>query len=104
MSSPSLVCLSLTPNLRCVGFTPGQLEALIIPPVIEVVISLLFIYLYSGPGRQVFESFWGSQSFHLVRQAGANSPCSGRHFVFRMVTAGHVVARGPRSADFFACF
>ncbi|KAG8216074.1 hypothetical protein J3R82DRAFT_8074 [Butyriboletus roseoflavus] len=45
MSSLSLVCLSLTPNLRCVGFTLGQYKALIIPPVIEVIISLLFIYL-----------------------------------------------------------
>ncbi|KAH0831207.1 hypothetical protein J3R83DRAFT_13786 [Lanmaoa asiatica] len=45
MTQLSTVCLSLTPNLRCVSFTLGQSEALIIPPVIEVIISLFFIYL-----------------------------------------------------------
>ncbi|KAF8548293.1 hypothetical protein OG21DRAFT_1564865 [Imleria badia] len=47
MNQLSLVCLSLTPNLRCVGFTLGQSEALIIPPAIEVILSLFFIYLWA---------------------------------------------------------
>ncbi|KAG9307980.1 hypothetical protein JVU11DRAFT_12028 [Chiua virens] len=61
MSKPSLICLSLSPNLRCFGFTIPQFATLIIPPVIEVIISLLFIYLCSGPDRQVFNVLSGIQ-------------------------------------------
>jgi len=51
MKHLSLVCLSLTANLRCLGFTLGQFATLIVPPTIEAIISTLFIYLYSGPCR-----------------------------------------------------
>lgn len=102
MNQLRLVCLSLTPNLRCVGFGFGDVIALTIPPGIEVIFSLLFIYLFSGPNRQVFK-YLGVQNHSIwLYQQGTNPPRCRRCFVFYMGTVGHVVACRPRSADVFA--
>ncbi|KAF9238928.1 hypothetical protein BU15DRAFT_74888 [Melanogaster broomeanus] len=53
MSQPSSpVCLSLAPNLRCVGFSQPEYKFLIIPPAIEVVVCIFFIVLNWGSGSR----------------------------------------------------
>ncbi|KAF8836999.1 hypothetical protein BDN67DRAFT_247156 [Paxillus ammoniavirescens] len=43
MSQPNPLCLSLTPNLRCSGFSQLESRMLIIPPAIEVIVCVFFV-------------------------------------------------------------